>query len=58
LFISDQPLAIKARNCVKVLRFICAKFGSKIVETCPEMVNGHLWDMIKENDNGEVFFKI
>jgi len=58
LFISDQPLAIKARNCVKVLRFICAKFGSKIVEICPEIVNGHLWDMIKENDNGEVFFKI
>jgi len=56
LFISDRPLAIKARNCVKVLKFICAKFGSKIVEICPEIVNGHLWDMIKENDDGEVSF--
>uniref|UniRef100_A0A915N658 Mot1 central domain-containing protein n=1 Tax=Meloidogyne javanica TaxID=6303 RepID=A0A915N658_MELJA len=53
--VGDRPLAIKARNCVKVLKFICAKFGSKIVEICPEMVNGHLWDMIKENDDGEEF---
>nr|CAD2170425.1 unnamed protein product [Meloidogyne enterolobii] len=53
--VGDRPLAIKTRNCVKVLKFICERFGSKIVEICPEMVNGHLWDMIKENDDGEEF---
>ncbi|CAK5091875.1 unnamed protein product [Meloidogyne enterolobii] len=56
--IQNRPLAIKTRNCVKVLKFICERFGSKIVEICPEMVNGHLWDMVKENDDGEEFLLV
>lgn len=53
----DRPLGIKARNCVNILSSICGKFGSKILEICPEMISDRICslDVIKEDVADEEF---